>query len=110
MFSRVSWGPFEILTLDILRLLRSYDPGTGMYWCPHEAHKDMASRTRPMYQQQAEVVYTELKEEIGEDNMEVIMATQMCGKESDQKVKGKEDNGISAFFACCPSTRSGERA
>ena len=48
--------------------------------CPHEAHKDMASHTRPTYQQQAETVYTDLKEEIGEDNMEVIMATQMCGK------------------------------
>ena len=82
----------------ILRLLKSYDPGTGMYWCPHKAHKGMARHTVARYQQQAESLYTDLKEEIGEDNMEVVMATQMCGKESDQKVKGVEDNGVSAIF------------
>ena len=48
----------------IMRLLKSYDPGTGMYWCPHAANNNISSHTRPMYQQQAEAVYTELKEEI----------------------------------------------
>ena len=91
-------GKYHACVQAILRLLKSYDPGTGMYWCPHEAHRDMARHTRHRYQQQAESLYTDLKDEIGEDNMEVVMATQMYGKESDQKVNGKEDNGISATF------------
>ena len=58
-----------------------------MYWCPHGTHHDMASHTKVVFQQQAESLYTELREEIGEANMEVVMATQMCGKEADQAVK-----------------------
>ena len=92
-------GKYYACVPAILRLLKSYDKGTGMYWCPHEAHTDMARHTRPRYQQQAESLYTDLKDEIGEVNMEVVMATQMCGKQADQKVKGKEDDGISAI--CC---------
>ena len=59
-----------------------------MYWCPHGTNQDMTTHTKVMFQQQAECLYTELREEIGESNMEVVMATQMCGKEADQKVKG----------------------
>ena len=84
-----------------------------MYWCPHETNQDMARNTRVMYQQQADSLYTDLKEEIGEDNMEVVMATQMCGKEADQKVKGLENNGVSSMFCMlfkygkCESTDRG---
>ena len=58
----------------------------------------MAKYTKAMYQQQAESIYTDLKDEISEDNMEVVMAMQMCGKEADQKVKGLKNNGISSMF------------
>ena len=81
-----------------MRLLKSYDSGTGMYWCPHGTHQDMASHTKVMFQQQAESLYTELREEIGEANMEVVMATQMCGKEANQVVKGLKNNGVSTMF------------
>ena len=52
----------------------------------------MAIHTMAMYHQQVESLYTVLKDEIGKDNMEVVMATQMCGKESNQKVKWMENN------------------
>ena len=77
-----------------------------MYWCPHEAHQDMARHIMARYQQQAESLYTDLKDEIGEDNMEVVMATQMCGKEADQKAKGVEDNGVLAI--CCMLSKYGK--
>ena len=69
-----------------------------MYWCPHETHQDMARHTRVTFQQQAESLCTDLKEEIGQGNMEIVMAAQMCGKEADQTVKGIENNGISSMF------------
>ena len=89
-------GKYYTCVPAIPRLLKSY--GTGMYWCPHETNQEMAKHTRIMYQQQAECLYTDLKDEIGEDNMEVVMATQMCGKEANQKVKEIENNGISSIF------------
>ena len=62
-------GKYYACVPAILRLLKSYDPGTGMYWCPHEAHTDMARHTRHRYQQQTESLYTDLKDEIDEDNI-----------------------------------------
>ena len=43
-------------------------------------------------------MYTELREEVGEGNMEIVMAAQMCGKEADQVVKGQENNGVSTMY------------
>ena len=97
-------GKYYTCVPAILRLLKSYDPGTGMYWCPHDTGDDMAKHTKAMYQQQAESLHTDLKDEIGEDNMEVVMATQMCGKEADKRSKASKTMASRQCFACCPST------
>ena len=61
-------------------------------------NQDMASHAKVMFQQQAESLHTELRDEIGETNMEIVMATQMCGKEANQVVKGIENDGVSTMF------------
>ena len=92
----------------ILRLLKSYDSGTGMYWCPHDTNQDMAPHTRVTYQQQAEAMHIELRDEIGDTNMDIIMATQMCGKEANQSVKGIENDGVSTMFCMLSKYGKGE--
>jgi uncharacterized membrane protein YgcG len=92
----------------ILRLLKSYDSGTGMYWCPHDTNLDMAPHTRVTYQQQAEAMHIELRDEIGDTNMDIIMATQMCGKEANQSVKGIENDGVSTMFCMLSKYGKGE--